>query len=216
MIPRLHLITDDGILGRPTFPLVAREILDLAGTSLALHLRGPRSSGRLLHSLALELRDPARNRGSLLLVNDRVDVARALGLPGVHLGQRSLPLPSARKILGSGALLGASVHGPPEARRARDDGADYLVVGTLYPTASHPGRPGAGPGLLQEVGALTALPLLAIGGITPERVERVLRAGAHGVAVRGGIWDAADPREATRVYLKRLGAGWKSGGKGKA
>ena len=204
MIPRLHVITDDHILGRDDFVPRAMGIMEVGGGELAFHLRGPRTSGRALYSLATALTDSAQSFGGVLLVNDRLDLALALRLPGAHLGQRSLPPEVAREILGPGCLLGLSVHSAKEA----DDGAggmvDFLLVGTVFSSSSHPeGVPG-GVGRIREVLGVSSLPLLAIGGITPSDVGRVMASGAHGVAVRGGIWDAVDPRAATEVYLEEL------------
>jgi thiamine monophosphate synthase len=78
------------------------------------------------------------------------------------------------------------------------------MAGAVFPTASHPGRPPAGIGLIQEVQGVSDKPLLAIGGITPDRLQQVVAAGAHGAAVRGGIWGARDPGDAVRVYLQSL------------
>jgi len=133
-----------------------------------------------------------------------VDVALVLGLGAVQLGARSLPPAAAREILGPEALLGVSVHGPDEAKKAEEGGADYLVVGTIFPSPSHPGRSGAGPERVAAVSGRSRLPALAIGGITPERVRAVRESGAHGVAVLSGIWDAEDPGAALDRYLGAL------------
>lgn len=202
MIPRLHLVTDDEILAREGFSELAAEAMTEGGGRLALHLRGPRTAGRTLHGLAETLR--TRVCGALLLVNDRVDVALALALSGAHLGQRSLPPPEARRLLGPDAVLGLSVHDEDEVRSASARILDYLVVGSVYPTPSHPEREPVGPDTLERMRRMTSRPVLAIGGVTPGRVEEALRAGAHGVAVRGGVWNAPDPRAAVRVYLDEL------------
>jgi len=139
-----------------------------------------------------------------VLANDRVDLALAIDLPGAHLGQRSLPPVVARRILGEGRLLGLSVHGAEEAREGRGDVLDFLILGTIFSTPSHPGEKPGGVGRIREVQVVTTLPLIAIGGITPEGVGEVMAAGAHGVAVRGGVWDAADPMDATGGYLLEL------------
>lgn len=202
MIPALHVITDDEILGREGFLFRAREVLEAGGKGLALHLRGPECQGRFLFDLARKLASPARASGAKLLVNDRVDVAMALALAleGVHLGQRSLPVPVARSLLGPGKLVGASVHGPEETRMV-GEGADYLLVGTLFATPSHPQAIPGGLERLRSIRNLTPLPLVGIGGITPHRVSGVLSAGASGVAVRGGVWDDPDPAAAVGVFL---------------
>ena len=138
MIPRLHVVTDDGVLAREDFLVRAREVLE-AGSDVALHLRGPHTSGRRLSDLAGALRDEAIAAGATLLVNDRVDVALCSRVDGAHLGRRSLSPLEARRLLGPDRLVGASVHGVEEAASAAR-GADFLFVGALWATSSHPDR----------------------------------------------------------------------------
>ncbi len=202
--PRLHLITDDRVLADPGFLDRARPVLEAGRDRIAFHLRGPHQSGRHLFELAGGLLEVARATGGVVVVNDRVDVAGATGAPAVQLGRRSLSAAAARRILGGDVAMGASVHGPAEAIEAA--GADWLIVGSLFASPSHPDRAGAGPALLTAVRAVSRLPLVAIGGITPERVARVCSAGAHGVAVLSGVWGSADPAGATELYLERLKA----------
>ncbi len=203
-LPRLHLVSDDRVLARPDFVPTAHGLLPRGGAALALHLRGPGTAAAELFTRGRELLEPSRESGSLLVVNDRVDLALVLGLEGVQLGARSLPPSVVRELLGPEALVGVSVHGPDEAVRAENGGADYLVVGTIFPSPSHPGRSGAGPERVAAVSGGTRVPALAIGGITPERVRAVLESGAHGVAVLSGIWDAEDPGAALDRYLGAL------------
>ncbi|MDQ3389533.1 MAG: thiamine phosphate synthase, partial [Gemmatimonadota bacterium] len=182
-LPRLHLVTDDELLARPGFIAAARELLGIGGASVGLQLRGPRTSARRLHELTEALLPAARDAGALLLVNDRVDVALAAGADGVQLGARGMRPADARELLGPEARLGLSVHASAEV--VDREVLDFLVVGTLFPTPSHPGRMGAGPALLRNF-ADTGLTRIAIGGVTPERVAELRAAGAEGVAVLGG------------------------------
>lgn len=233
-VPRLHVVTDDDVLGRPDFLERARTIL-AAGPAVALHVRGPGTGARRLWELARRLRGsdptsgpteseppgagapaaepvaepvagpmagPVASRAALL-VNDRVDVAWLAGADGVHLGGRSLPVAEARKLLDAGAWVGASVHDREGAAATRE--ADYLMVGTIFATRSHPGRPGAGPGHIRAVGRAGGPPLVAVGGVTPDRVAACLDAGAHGVAVLRGVWEAGDTERAVAGYLEALG-----------
>lgn len=162
--------------------------------------------------LAIRLRPVATEVGSVLFVNDRIDVAMEAGLDGVHLGRRSLPVVAARRMLPPHTLVGASVHGPDEARQAWSEGADYLIVGTIYSTPSHPGRPGAGTIHLKRVGAAGEGPLIAIGGVTVDRLEACIRAGAHGAATLRGVWSSGDPASGASVYLERIAALTELGG----
>jgi thiamine-phosphate diphosphorylase len=214
VIPALHVVTDDEILGRPEFPSMATRVLREGKGDLALHLRGPGTGGRALFLLAETLHKEACQTGSLVLANDRLDLALAADLPGVHLGQRSIPPEVARNLLGSEKVLGLSVHSVEEAVAGggevavRDGNAvDYFLVGTIFSSPSHPGGATGGVALIEEVRGRTDVPLLAIGGMTPERVTAVLSAGARGLAVRGGIWNSEDPAEATRAFLAELEKG---------
>ncbi|MBW3535719.1 MAG: thiamine phosphate synthase [Gemmatimonadetes bacterium] len=195
----------DALLREPDLPEVAGRVLRVGGARLALHLRGPRTPAARLYELARALLPTARDAGAFLLVNDRVDLALVLALDGVHLGERSLPVAAVRELLGR-RWIGRSVHGAPAAREAAEQGADYLVVGTVFATPSHPRRAPAGPEIIRAVRETTRLPLLAIGGVTPARVADVVAVGARGVAVRSGVWDAAEPEGAVQGYLEALAA----------
>lgn len=204
MKPRLHLVTNDEVLARPDFVAVASEVMKAGGVTTALHVRGPRTRGRDLFLLVRDLVAALEDSDASLVVNDRVDVALALGLEWVHLGQRSLPPAIARGLLGRQGTLGVSVHNLEEAHQAVEGGANYLTVGTMFATASHPGRAPVGPALVEAVRRTTRLPLLAIGGITPDRVEAVVASGAWGIAVLDGVWGGARPARAVEVYLAAL------------
>lgn len=206
-LPRLHVITSDDVLRDDGFADAAERVVEACGAAVAVHLRGHGLPGGALHALAERLLDAASRAGAMLLVNDRVDVALVCGTAGVQLGRRSLPVAEARRLLGADAMIGYSAHAADEARDAGRAGADFVVLGTIYPTASHPGEPGAGLGVVREAVRVAAVPVLAIGGLTPARVDAVLEAGAHGVAVLGGVWHAADPVDAARRYLEALEEG---------
>lgn len=199
MLPPLHLVTDDAVLLDPRFAERAGAVLTTGRSELALHLRGPTLSGRRLFALAEQLLPAAEVAGALLLINDRVDVALACGAHGVQLGARSVLAADARRLLGDLPLLGVSVHSREEAEAAAD--ADFLLVGTLFASASHPGRAGAGTQILERLADLRLL-RIGIGGITPERVAEVRRAGAAGIAVLSGVWGAKEPQVAVEGYLR--------------
>ena len=212
VIPRLHVVTDDEILARPDFEARAREVCEsleiresadggVGGGSVAFHIRGPRTTGRRLTRLARTLCEPAAVSGITLLVNDRLDVALAVGAAGVHLGTRSMPPWEARRLLGAGRLLGVSGHSVSEAAEAAASGADYLFVGMRFETPSHAGVAPRGAELLGSEASRVALPLVGIGGVTPERAAEILACGAHGVAAVRGVWDAPSPPDAVQAYL---------------
>jgi thiamine-phosphate diphosphorylase len=201
-LPRLHLVTDDEVLGGERFPEIARSLLVAGGGAVALHLRGRRTGGARLWAHAERLARIVGETGGTLLVNDRIDVALACGC-GVQVGATSFPVAAARQLLGPDRLLGASVHGLDEAAAAVDAGADFLLAGTLFETASHPGRPGAGVVWLGPVIGL-GVPVVGIGGIAPERAAIVRGCGAWGVGVIRGVWNAPDPIATMEEYLERL------------
>ena len=202
-IPRLHLVTDDAVLHRPDFHSVAAEVMEAGEERLAFHVRGPGSTGAQIHKVAGMLAPLARGSGSRLLVNDRVDVALTLGLNGVHLPQHSLPAGVARGLLGSDALIGVSTHDRSEVDEAAQGGADYVFVGAIFETASHPGAEGRGLDAVSDA-VEVGLPVIAIGGVAIANVADVLAAGAAGVAVIGGVWGTPHPRDAVIRYLDAL------------
>jgi len=204
-VPRLHVITDDDTLARPDWVDVARSVLDAGGASLALHVRGPHSTGRVVFDLANALLETARRAGAWLVVNDRADVAKAVGAHAVHLGRRSLPANEVRKHVFPRGRLGVSCHSVDAVSRARADGADYAFAGTVFPTKSHPEEAGIGiEGFAGIALSQPDFPVLAIGGVSVESTGGLVSAGAHGVAVMGGIWDAKDPAAAATGFLAEL------------
>lgn len=206
-LPRLHLVTDDATLAGPSFVATAGTLLAVGGSQVALHLRGPRTPGRRLWQAARALAPAAESAEALLVVNDRVDVALAAGVGTVHLGQRSIPAGQARALLGEGARIGVSTHSDAEVRGAVAEGADWLFVGTLHTTPSHPGRAGRGVDAVTDaVEHAEGRPVVGIGGVRPAGVEAIRVAGGWGVAVLRGVWHAADVVSALRGYLAALGA----------
>src|SRR5215813_2988568 len=162
-------------------------------------------SGRLL-PLAERLRDRCRRAGVTFIVNDRVDLAVAVAADGVHLGQDDLPPRAARELLRPGMVLGRSTHSVAQARRAQADGADYIAVGSMFPTQTKPDFELVGPELVRAVRPETRAPLIGIGGITRDNVTQVIRAGADGVAVISAVCGAPDPAVATREFLAAIRA----------
>jgi thiamine-phosphate pyrophosphorylase len=205
VLPALHIVTDDAVLAGPGFVDSACAVIESGGPRVAVHLRGPDTGGRSLYRLATELAPAARESGAWLVVNDRVDVALAVGTDLVHLGARSLSITDARALLGPSARVGASTHSPAEADTAALMGADWIFAGTVYPTPTHPRRPGAGRGGLAEIVTVAqGLPVFAIGGVTPSRIPEILDAGATGAAVIRGVWSATRPVGALYEYLDAL------------
>ncbi len=177
------------------------EIAEAAvrGGATAVQLRMKHETARVIAETARALAATCRAAGVALMLNDRVDLALACGADGVHVGQDDLPAAAARAILGPGPLLGVSAATPEEAAAAERDGADYLGVGAIYATAT---KADAGaPVGLERIGAVrraSALPIVAIGGITRDTAAATIRAGAAGVAVITAVTLADDMVAATR------------------
>jgi thiamine-phosphate pyrophosphorylase len=178
----------------------------LAGGCRVVQLREKTMPLNDLYALARALQRRCREAGCLFIVNDRVDLALAVDADGVHVGQEDLPAREARRLLRPGMILGVSTHDEGQARRARDDGADYVAVGSMYPTGSKPGFRLVGPELLRRVRPEIPVPLVAIGGITVDNVAEVIRAGADAVAVISAVCAASDPAAATRRFLEAIRA----------
>jgi thiamine-phosphate pyrophosphorylase len=193
-LPRLHAITDERVARRPDLDEVARALADGGGSELAFHARGRELTGLEHYNLAVKL----SNLPSFLFVNDRLDVALAVPAAGLQLGHGSLPV-SAARALNPLWWIGKSVHDLAEAEAARTEGADYLVVGPIFATVSHPGRTPLGLAGLEVIAAqVDGLPLIAVGGITAARVREVRESGAHGIAAIRALWDDAEPAAAAR------------------
>jgi thiamine-phosphate pyrophosphorylase len=152
----------------------------------------------------------AERHGALWAVNDRADVARAVGAPVLHLGQDDLPVPVARSIVGEGVLIGRSTHSPEQADAARTEaGVAYYCCGPTWTTPTKPGRPAAGPELIEHAAAherdTDDRPWFAIGGIeTLDRLDEVMRRGARRAVVVRAITEAEDPGAAARAFADRL------------
>jgi thiamine-phosphate pyrophosphorylase len=151
-------------------------------------------------------REKAARHGALFAVNDRADLAYAVGADILHLGQDDLPVAVARAIVGPGPLIGRSSHAEPEtAAAASAPGVDYFCTGPVWPTPTKPGRPAPGLPLVRYAAALDARrPWFAIGGITLGNLDQVLEAGARRVVVVRALTDAPDPAAAATAFAARL------------
>jgi thiamine-phosphate pyrophosphorylase len=192
---RLYLVTDrTRTAGRPLVSVVEQA---LQGGVDAVQLREKDLPARALFDLAQQLRALCTQQRARLLINDRIDVALAVGADGVHLPVEAFTPADARALVGPGMLIGASAHSLAEARAAAASGADFIVFGPVFDTPSKRAF-GAPVGLdaLAEVTSVVQVPVLAIGGITTERAAAVRQHGASGLAVVSAILEAADPRAA--------------------
>jgi thiamine-phosphate pyrophosphorylase len=202
MDPTLYVVLDrTAARGRDLDDLLA-AVID--GGCRMVQLREKEwPSGRLL-PMARRLRERCGRAGVTFVVNDRVDLAVAAEADGVHLGQDDLPTRVARPLLRAGMLLGVSTHDVEQARAAREDGADYVAVGSMFPTATKPEFQLVGPALIRKLRGEIRVPLVGIGGITHDNVADVVRAGADGIAVISAVCAAPDPTTATRRFLELI------------
>jgi thiamine-phosphate pyrophosphorylase len=202
MDPSLYVILDRAVAaGRDL-----GELLDavIAGGARMVQLREKTwPSGQLL-TLAERLRARCRQAGVTFVMNDRVDLAVAIEADGVHLGQDDLPPRLARPLLRQGMILGVSTHSVEQARRAQADGADYVAVGAMFPTGTKPDFELVGPALIRAVRPDIRVPLVGIGGITPDNAGQVIGAGADGVAVISAVCAAPDPGAASAHFLDAI------------
>ncbi len=200
-LPRLHAVTDRAVLAREDFPVRAAAVA-AAGAGVAIHARDRTATAARLTSVTERLLALARPPEASVFVNARPDIAAALGAQGTQLGAGDL---SPREVRAAFAAcwrgwIGSSVHSPDGATRARDEGADYLLVGNVFETTSHPGRSAAGLGLVESVARLH-LPVIAIGGVTTDRARALRDAGAYGLAAISALWNADDPAAAALALL---------------
>lgn len=197
-LPRVLAVTDDTICREAEFG-VKVAALCAAGSAIGILVRAPGSTAAQLEAFARRVVALARPAEAGVIVSGRPDLARAVGAHGVQLRAGDLPPEDARRVLGPG-WIGRSVHDADEARGAVADGADYLVVGTIFASASHPGRQPAGLGLITRAAAL-GRPVVAIGGIDAERARAAREAGAWGVAAISALWKRDDPYRAVTALL---------------
>ena len=203
--PCLCLVTDRSAVSGDLVEAVAQAVM--GGVDLVQVREKDLPGGELLRLTESLLK--AIGGSARLIVNDRADVAKAAGASGVQLGEDGLPVGAARMIAGSGALIGRSVHSVSSAVQAEADGADFLVVGAMFASRSHPGEAPAGPGLMQQVNDNCRLPLIGIGGITSENAPEVIEAGASGVAVISNILAAPDPKAAAARLKEAMFVAWR-------
>lgn len=201
-----------------TPPSIGDDVEDVTDQAVAagapllqVRMKDVRDRDRLAHAERLRLICHAA--GARCLINDRVDLALAVSADGVHVGADDVPVEVARRLLGDGAIVGATCRNPEAARRAVDAGASYVGVGPAFATTTKLGLPDPiGLAGIEAVASAVAVPVIAIAGVTVERVPALLEAGAWGVAVVGAVYGAPDPQQVVGELLDALGAGTATGG----
>jgi thiamine-phosphate diphosphorylase len=197
-IPTLMLVTDRKTAGGDD-ALVAKVRDAVAGGVNVVQVRAKEIGPMEQVALAERVREAIAGR-ALLIVNGWSQVAEAVNADGVHL-----PEDAPATTIGSGLLVGRSVHTVESARRAEAEGADYIIAGPIYETPTHPGANGAGVELVADVVAAVSVPVIAIGGIDAEHVRDVMAAGASGIAVVSAVLGADDAEAAARALRDALG-----------
>ena len=194
---RLYVIIDRAAIG-------ARDLREMASGAIhggadVIQLRDKAASTRTLLEEARALLPLTHAANIPLIINDRADVARAVGADGVHVGQDDLPVKEARDIVGPGHVIGKSTHSVEQARAAQEEGADYLGLGPIFPTPTKPDYRSVGVEMIRHVVPNVHVPIICIGGIERSNLRQVLEAGAVCVAVVRAVCRASNPEATTRA-----------------
>jgi len=195
---RLYLVTS------PSEKILATVEAALQGGLTLVQHRDKDADDEVRLAIARQLCELCHRYSALFIVNDRVDIALAVGADGVHLGQQDLPLPLARQLLGAQRLIGRSTKNPDEMQQAIAEGADYIGVGPVYETPTKAGRAAAGLEYVRYAAAHATIPWFAIGGIDQNNVSEVLAAGAKQVAVVRAIMQSDQPTAVTQALLHQV------------
>lgn len=208
-LPWLCLVTDHAVCQGGYSGLERVVAAALEGGVNVVQLREKGLPAGELCELARRLHRLTRDAEAALVVNDRLDVALAAEADGVHLPGAGLPTAFAREVIGN-RLVGRSVHAVAEAVQAEQQGADYLVLGTIFRSESHPDQTPAGPQLIRKVRQRVKAPVIAIGGITAQNAAQAIADGASGIAVVRAILADPYPRQAARRLADRVAEAWPS------
>jgi thiamine-phosphate pyrophosphorylase len=199
-ITGLYVIVDvESLKGRSPLDVAAAAI---GGGAKIIQLRDKKGSRRSFFQTALELQKLCRQKDVLFIVNDSLEIALAVGADGLNIGREDLPVVEARRLLPIDSLLGVSARTVGEARAAQAAGADYLGVGSVYPTGTKTDAEVIGLAHLKKIKQSVALPVVAIGGINKDNLSDVIKAGADAAAVISAVMDAEDIEKATRQLVK--------------
>lgn len=196
----IYLVTDDGCLqGRALIDCVRKA---LEGGVTLVQYRAKTASSAEMYAEALQLKALCDSFNVPLIINDRLDIAMAVGAAGVHLGQDDLPCAAARKILGEDYIIGVSTHNPAEAKAALQSGADYLGCGAVFGTATKADVKKLGTDGLAAICKAKGLPVVGIGGVTADNYREVRAAGADGAAIVSGILAQPDIRATVEAIAR--------------
>ena len=176
------------------------EIAVQSGATM-VQLREKTAGSRDFYELALQVMQITQRYKLPLIINDRLDIALAVGADGVHVGQEDLPVAVVRRLLGPDKIVGATAATVADALRAEAEGADYIGSGAVFPTATKPGKPVLPLTVLTQIKQAVKLPVVAIGGITASNLVELKSTGVDGIAVVSAIMNSDDPAAATKEIL---------------
>ena len=205
VVPTLCLVTDLAVIGNNTSRLLDAVSIAVEHGVNMVQIRAPELSDAGFGALVGSLSSAIDGRALTIVNPSGRDVVRYAGVDGVQLTENAtLSVAAVRQLYGGATLVGRSVHSISGARDARASGADYLVLGTIFPSATHPGGETHGAEIIHRTVSETRLPVMGIGGIDVENVVEVMRAGASGIAVVRSILGAADPGAAARELWEAM------------
>ena len=201
---RLYGIVDLGYVSPSAVPATTCELIDGGVRVIQLRAKGVELS--VVESLAREMQKICRERHAVFVLNDYPQLAADIQADAVHVGQDGGPLEAVRRIVGAGVLVGRSTHGLEQVRQAREEGADYIGFGPLFPTGTKPGRPAIGLSdiaLAQEIAG--DMPMFCIGGVNGATLSEVQAAGARRVVIVSWLLQQADISAAAAGIIRQLG-----------
>ncbi|HBZ09557.1 MAG TPA: thiamine phosphate synthase [Bacillus bacterium] len=196
---KLYLVTEEDMPLEQLLPMIKQAVN--GGASL-VQLREKSSGGKIFYEKALQLKNFLDSLSIPLIINDRVDIALAVEAAGVHLGQSDLPMEAVKKIIPDSMVVGISAHTVEEAILAEETGADYIGVGSIFPTSSKSDANLLPQGMLEKIIDSVSIPVVAIGGITEENAILLQSHELDGIAVISSITRADDPKSAAERLLK--------------
>lgn len=198
---KLYLVTDTKMLeGRDYYKCIEDA---LRGGVTMLQLREKECDGADFLEKAYRLRAMTKRYGVDFIINDRVDIAQIVDADGVHVGQSDIPASEVRKLVGNGKIVGVSARTYEEAKKAKEDGADYIGVGALFGTTTKLDARNVGVEMLKSIKGRVDIPIVGIGGINLQNVSQIKSLGIDGYAVISSILKAEDIYEETRKWIER-------------
>lgn len=196
----LYLVTDPSA-GEKTETIVKEAA---AGGVTMVQLREKTAGSLSFYERALRLKRVTREAGVPLIINDRTDIMLAADADGLHVGQSDLPAAVARRLIGPDKILGVSAHNVEEAVRAEKDGADYLGVGAVFPTATKKDAESVSYETLKEICETVSVPVVAIGGIGEQNIGKLAGSGIRGIAVVSAIMNAENPEKQSYILKNEI------------